>query len=91
MREMRDHLRRFAEFSDAFHVVPNMEGVPSRQMDLERSAEVRKEAHQKLEKLEAFAGLDAPICVGGGNVAETICEEACRHEANLIVIGRGAS
>jgi len=72
------------------HVVPEMEGVPSSQMDLERSAELRKEAHQTLDRLEASAGVDAPICVAGGNVAETICDEARRHDANLVVIGRGA-
>jgi nucleotide-binding universal stress UspA family protein len=71
------------------HVVPEMEGVPSSQMDLERSAELRKGAHLALEQLEASAAVDAPICVAGGNVAETICKEACRHDANLIVIGRG--
>ncbi len=71
------------------HVIPGMEGVPSSQMDLELSAELRKEAHQKLDQLEASAGMDAPICVAGGNVAETICEEGRRHDANLIVIGRG--
>jgi nucleotide-binding universal stress UspA family protein len=71
------------------HVVPSMEGVPSRQMDSELGAELRKETRQKLDQLEASVGIDAPICVAGGNVAETICQEACRHDANLIVIGRG--
>jgi nucleotide-binding universal stress UspA family protein len=71
------------------HVVPGMEGVPSSQMDLERSAELRKEAHLALGRLEASAGVDAPICVAGGSVAEAISEEARRHGANLVVIGRG--
>jgi nucleotide-binding universal stress UspA family protein len=31
----------------------------------------------------------APICVTAGDVAETIYEEAHRHDAHLIVIGRG--
>jgi nucleotide-binding universal stress UspA family protein len=71
------------------HVVPEMEGVPSSQMDLERSAELRKEAHEALNQQEASAGVDAPICVAGGNVTEAICDEARRHDANLVVIGRG--
>jgi len=70
-------------------VVPGMEGVPSGQMDLERGAELRREAHHTLDRLEASIGIDAPICVGGGDVAETVCAEARRHDANLIVIGRG--
>jgi nucleotide-binding universal stress UspA family protein len=71
------------------HVVPGMEGVPSGQMDLERSGELRKEAHEALDKLEASAEVSAPICVTGGNISESICEEARRHDADLLVIGRG--
>jgi len=71
------------------HVVPGMAGLPSSQMDLERGAELRKQAHQTLDRMEAAAGLHVPICVAGGNVAETICEEARRHDADLVVIGRG--
>lgn len=72
------------------HVVPEMGGVPSSQMDLERSAELRKEAHEALDKLEATAEVKAPICVAGGNISETVCQEAKRHDADLLVIGRGA-
>ncbi len=72
------------------HVVPGMEGAVSSQMDRERELEVRKEAIQTLDRLEASAGLHVPICVAKGNVAAAICEEARRHQASLVVIGRGA-
>lgn len=71
------------------HVVPAKEGVISPQTDHSRKKELRKEAREALNELEASAGVDAPICVAAGNVAETICDEARRHAADLIVIGRG--
>jgi nucleotide-binding universal stress UspA family protein len=71
------------------HVVPGMEGVISPQTDRTRKRKIRDEAGEMLARLEASAGVNAPICVDVGNVAETICEEARRHDANLVVIGRG--
>ncbi len=49
----------------------------------------RQEAREAINRLEASAGVSAPICVTAGDVAETICGEARRHDADLIVIGRG--
>jgi nucleotide-binding universal stress UspA family protein len=90
-------IRWASEFSKAegatlrlVHVVPGMGGVPSGQMDSERGTQIRKEARDALDRLEASAGVRlVPICVAGGNVAETICQEARRHDADLVVIGRG--
>ena len=71
------------------YVVPRMEGVPSGTMDTEFNQEIGKEAREALDRLEMSVGLHLPICVAVGNVAEAICEEARRHDANLVVIGRG--
>ncbi len=72
------------------HVIPGMGGVLSRGIDREFEQEMRKEANQTIERLQESAGVKAPICVAVGNVSETIREEARRHGADLVVIGRGA-
>ncbi len=71
------------------HVIPGMEGFPSRQMDREFEAERRKDAHGTIELLEKTAGVEAPVSVAAGSVAESIHEEALQQEADLLVIGRG--
>lgn len=73
------------------HVVPGMEGYLSRQIDREFEEEMRKEASGAINHLRESAGLQAPVCVVVGNIAGSVCEEARRHEAELVVIGRGAS
>jgi nucleotide-binding universal stress UspA family protein len=71
------------------HVIPGMEGPLSRQMDSEFEAAMRKEACQAIARLQESAGLNAPISVVAGNVAEGVSEEARRQGADLLVIGRG--
>jgi nucleotide-binding universal stress UspA family protein len=46
-------------------------------------------ARESVGRLAASAGVDAPICVSAGHVVDTICQEALRHDSDLIVIGRG--
>ncbi len=72
------------------HTIPAMQGVPSHQMDREYEESLRKGAHLVIEGLEKTAGIEAPLCVTAGHVAETVAEEARRHSADLLVIGRGA-
>ncbi len=71
------------------HVIPGMEGFPSRQMDREFEADMRKDAYRTIEGLEKPAGVDAAISVAAGNTAEGIREEALHQGADLLVIGRG--
>jgi nucleotide-binding universal stress UspA family protein len=71
------------------HVIPGMEGVPSRQMDRPFEEEMRKEARETIENLQKTAGIQAPVCIAVGNIAEGVREEALRHGADLVVIGRG--
>jgi len=72
------------------HVIPGMEGALSRQMDREFEEEMGKEARRTIEGLQEAAGVKAPICVTAGNVADSVRDEAIRHETDLVVIGRGA-
>jgi nucleotide-binding universal stress UspA family protein len=52
--------------------------------------EQRKQARSMIEKLANSAGIDAPICIGVGEVGPTIKKEAIGHGADMLIIGRGA-
>jgi len=71
-------------------VVPGIEAWPERQMDIEFEEQLRVNAKQRMEELEASIKIDAPFCVAVGPVADSVAEEAERHGADLLVIGRGA-
>jgi nucleotide-binding universal stress UspA family protein len=81
----------YLENDDLVHVISGLEAYPSRRMDRELfENEIRKEAGQMVERLQKSAGIGAPMCMPVGNVAESVREEAHRHGADLVVIGRGA-
>lgn len=69
------------------HAVPT-EGCPPQQME-QFEENLRKGAWQQITKLQASAGVEAPLCIKVGNVEDTVREEARRHNADLIMIGRG--
>ncbi|MBZ5602996.1 MAG: universal stress protein [Acidobacteriia bacterium] len=71
------------------HVIRGIEGWPARQADRQFEEEMRLESRKTIEGLQQSAEVDAPLCVAVGNVAEGVREEARRHGADLIVIGRG--
>jgi len=71
------------------HAVPGMEAWPERQFDVEFENQLRKEAAEKIERLQRSVGTRAPLIISTGDVAETVRDEARRHGADLIVIGRG--
>jgi nucleotide-binding universal stress UspA family protein len=71
-------------------VVPGIEAWPERQMDIEFEEQLRTNAKQRIEELEAAAKIDVPYCVDVGPVVDSVTEEADRHGADLLVIGRGA-
>ena len=49
----------------------------------------RRSARRLVEDREAEAGIDAPFCITLGNVSDAVAEEAERHGADPLVIGRG--
>jgi len=51
--------------------------------------DMKLEAKEQIEKLQASAGVEAELCVDAGSVAVAVREEAERHGAGLVVIGRG--
>jgi nucleotide-binding universal stress UspA family protein len=58
-------------------------------MDRQFEEDLRQEARQQITKMQTAAGVEAALCVAVGNIADAVREEARRHNADLIVIGRG--
>jgi nucleotide-binding universal stress UspA family protein len=71
------------------HVVPGFVTEAARQGEGKFEEYVRMQAHESVETLRKQAGLEAPLCVTAGDIAEGLREEAQRHAADLVVIGRG--
>jgi nucleotide-binding universal stress UspA family protein len=71
------------------HVVPGIEAWPERQMDVEFEEQIRENAKRAIEQMQKDAGVDAPLCVAVGAVADAVAEESERHEADLLITGRG--
>jgi len=71
------------------HAISGIEGWPERQLDREFEEALRNEARTAIEKIERGAGVQAPLCIAVGDIAGAVREEARRHAADLIVIGRG--
>jgi len=72
------------------HVIPIMEAWLPEQVDRQLENDLRRDARQRIEDMQRTAGVAAPLCVTVGAVAEGVREEARRHGADLVVIGRGA-
>lgn len=71
------------------HVIPGIEGWPDRQMDREFEASLSKSALEAIEGFERTAGVQAPVCIAVGEVGAAVRDEARRHSADMVIIGRG--
>jgi nucleotide-binding universal stress UspA family protein len=71
------------------HAVQGVETWPTRQSDLEFERELRKDAGERIERLKSSVGVEAPVCIVSGDVAESVRDEGRRHGGDLVVIGRG--
>ncbi len=71
------------------HVVPGMDSFPASQMNQEFELEMKKEARDQITKLQRSEGVEAHLEVASGNIAELVREEAQRHGAGLVLVGRG--
>jgi nucleotide-binding universal stress UspA family protein len=71
------------------HAVPGTEVWPERHFDVEFENNLRKDARERIECLQRSVGVKAPLCIASGEVAEATRDEARRHGADMIVIGRG--
>jgi nucleotide-binding universal stress UspA family protein len=71
------------------HAVPGTEAWPGRQFDKEIQETLFQQAREFLVERQKSAGVEAPLCVEAGDVASVVHEEAARHGADLVIIGRG--
>jgi nucleotide-binding universal stress UspA family protein len=72
------------------HVIDGFETGYARQLDRQFEEDLRLEARKMIENRAKEAGVvDAPLCVTVGNVAGGVREEARRHGADLVIVGRG--
>jgi nucleotide-binding universal stress UspA family protein len=89
--ELIEYAAQFAGHSGAtmrlVHVIPEFDAEAARQAN--REFDMQVEARRTIEALQWRARLRAPMCVTVGDIAEGVREEAQRHAADLVVIGRG--
>jgi nucleotide-binding universal stress UspA family protein len=72
------------------HAIGGVPGWPERDLNREFEEAMRQDAKQAVARLLDSAGVKAPACVTVGDVAGAVGEEAVRHAADLVVIGRGS-
>ncbi|MEO5923286.1 MAG: universal stress protein [Bryobacteraceae bacterium] len=71
------------------HAVPGVEGWPERQLDTEFSEFLKQKARETIDRQMQISNIQAPLCVVGGKIEAAIRDEAERHNADLVIIGRG--
>jgi nucleotide-binding universal stress UspA family protein len=72
------------------HVVPPMSDWLALPSERELQEQVREEARAKINAMQRTAGVDAPVRIAVGQIADTVTEEARQEGADLILIGRGS-
>jgi nucleotide-binding universal stress UspA family protein len=71
------------------HVITAAERSSQHSFDPGHDNDLREAAERTILQLQEAANINVPICIVAGNVAEAVQEEARRHDADLVVIGRG--
>lgn len=81
---------QFARQIDAglrlIHIIPDVDGWS---LSLSELTAVREEARHALENLQRQAGVRAPLSVVIGKIGPGLCEQANKHQADFVVVGRG--
>jgi nucleotide-binding universal stress UspA family protein len=84
------------EFADScaaelrlIHAVTGVNSWPEAPQNQEFEQSLREQSQQAIEQEMQSAGITAPVCVAVGSIESVIREEAERHEADLVIIGRG--
>jgi nucleotide-binding universal stress UspA family protein len=73
------------------HVVTDASRSHSHNFDPGHDADLRENARQEIFQFQKEAGVsNVPLCIVAGSVADGVQEEAQRHGADLLVIGRGS-
>ncbi len=71
------------------HCVPATESGPTEYFLSEFDRFLADTAREKLVEIQKRAGTDFEMCLEGGSVSTVIRDAAIRHQADLVVIGRG--
>ena len=71
------------------HAVPSIEAWPEQPMDPEFQTTLRENARSTILEYEAAAGIQVPVSVQAGAVADVVREAALEQQADLVIIGRG--
>lgn len=71
------------------HVITDAVHSHRHTFDSGRDRGLRDDAEEAILKLEEAAGVSAPICLMAGSVTDSVHEEAIRHNADMVIIGRG--
>lgn len=71
------------------HAIPGTDAWPERQMNREFEEFLQQKARETVERQMQASGIHAPLCVTSGDIAGSIRDEALRHNADLVIIGRG--
>jgi nucleotide-binding universal stress UspA family protein len=72
------------------HVVPPTSDWLALPSERELQEQVREEARAKIRAMQRTAGVDTPVRIAVGQIADTVTEEARQEGADLILIGRGS-
>ncbi len=71
------------------HAIPAAEARPEKYFDTDLQSFLEEQAKKAILKMQETAGIEAQLCIGGGDVAHVVREAALHHQADLLVIGRG--
>lgn len=72
------------------HAVPAIETLPESYMEMDLHGDLIAAARDRLSDMQEPAGCQAAICVGAGPIARFVSHAAKAHNADLVIIGRGA-
>jgi len=72
------------------HVAPRISDALVLPTEKALQEEVNEQARAKIESLKQSAGVEAPLGIGLGPIAETVAEAAEQEGADLVLIGRGS-
>jgi len=72
------------------HTVPAAETGAERYFDMEFAAFLEQQAREAITRMQNEAGTNFDVCVKAGSIPAKVREEALSHNADLVLIGRGA-
>jgi nucleotide-binding universal stress UspA family protein len=71
------------------HAIPGAEVAPEKYFDTDLRQYLEQDARKTVGQLQQTAGVEAPLCLGSGEVSHVVRDAALGHSADLVVIGRG--